>query len=568
MKILKKFTAIILALLMLTAVFPTVYAEGEVQNNIVAVKNENSETFSLTNRIEKTKAYIEKIIDLLKRVFPFLTTYIPGLADKTMLPKEDTKYTADESGSRIANIPYDDYIKKGRVPDGYIEVEGLSESNSAQENSHLIQTVIDEAERNGGGVIYIPEGTYKITMLWLLSNITLYIEKGAQLVSITYNEQNELNIWRAGVITVENAENVKITGGGTINGMGETYTEEPDKDYPLYPLATFNLYTRVIESRKRLREAKSGNRPNLIFMKNCKNVTVDGIILKDSSSWTFQLDSCENVTIHNLVIDNNMHVANTDGIDIMGGSSYDISHCFIATGDDGIVLKSVAGNISDVTVSDCIISSFANCFKIGTETEFDVSDIIVTDCEFFLPDGITGGYSGIAIESADGANISEITVSDIEMTGISSPVLIWLGNRLARGKDKVGSVENILIENVTAKNVELASAVTGVRAGLKTYKVKNVTLRNFDVTYRDSGEWLNIRNIMSESSMSDYPEITRISHFYFLSHEASQYWDLPCYGIFIRHTENVTLENFKCTPRSVNTRDFATLIDTDTIIAP
>lgn len=140
-----------------------------------------------------------------------------------------------------------------------------------------------------------------------------------------------------------------------------------------------------------------------------------------------------------------MHVANSDGIDICGGTNIKIEHGFIATGDDAIVLKPSDYEIRNVDETDCIISSYANCFKIGTETQMDESGVSVKNCYFFLPSGITGGYSGIAIESCDGSNVSDISVSDIKMDGISSPLLIWLGNRFKYDKEEVGRIHGVNI---------------------------------------------------------------------------------------------------------------------------
>lgn len=101
----------------------------------------------------------------------------------------------------------------------------------------------------------------------------------------------------------------------------------------------------------------------------------------------------------------------------------------------------------------------------------------IDNCYFFLPDGITGGYSGIAIESADGAVIQNITAENIKMDGISSPVLIWLGDRLKYDKKTVGGIDGVVIKNVSAQNTEMPSAITGCKHDGEIYRVKNVSLQ-------------------------------------------------------------------------------------------
>lgn len=511
----------------------------------------------------KALSIIVKIVALLLAVIilflsVFAVSYVRQASrDNATLGRVDTKFYTDESGNRIANIPYSEYVSDVSQPQNYVSVEGLSENNSGEENTALIQDTIDKLSASGGGVVYIPQGRYKITTVNLKDDITLFISDNAELVSLTCDE----NIVSSrpltnSVIYAENAKNISITGGGTINGMGETYTNEPEEDEPFYALEKFNTYIRVIEARKRIREAKEYPRYNILNFYNCENVNINKVILKDSANWTFIVNDCDNVKINDLIIDNSMHVANSDGIDIKGGENIVIDHCFIATGDDGIVLKPIDAPIKNVSVSNCTISSYANCFKIGTETQMDVDNVNVKDCYFFMPNGITGGYSGIAIESCDGARVTNINVSDITMDGVSSPILIWLGNRMKYDKNEVGTIDGVYIKNVTAKDTEMPSAITGCIDGEnETHYVKNVELENIDVTYRDTQEDLYIRNNLGEYTMKGYPEITRVSHVYILNHNLSKYWDLPCYGLLVKHAENIKYDDYNVVPRSCNQRD-------------
>lgn len=484
--------------------------------------------------------------------------------DKSMIGKTQTGFAMDDMGNRISNIPYDDYLTGMDQPSGSVIPDELHENNRAEDNTDAIQKTINLLSDTDGGVVYIPKGTYKISTVELKSNVTLFVSEYAVLVSLNYeeNEASDHPIKNA-VIFGENAKNIAVVGGGTIDGCGESYTNEAKNPEPFYALENFNLYTRVIESRKRVRMEKTSNRNNVIQFYQCSNVKIENIRMKDAAAWTCVLSDSQYITIENVVIDNNMHVANTDGIDIVGSSNVTIKHCFIATGDDAIVLKPIDNEIRNVEISNCIISSFANCFKIGTETLFSVMNVSVKDCYFFLPDGITGGYAGIAIESADGSQISDITVSNIEMDGISSPLLIWLGNRFKFDNKSVGSIDSISIMNIKATNAELPSAITGCQNDGNTYYVTNVKLSDFNVTYRNTKESISIKKNVGMSAMSGYPEITRVSHIYFLSHETSRYWDLPCYGFFIRNVTDITTENIFVVPRDVNTREFAYLTETD-----
>ncbi len=209
-------------------------------------------------------------------------------------------------------------------------------------------------------------------------------------------------------------------------------------------------------------------------------------------------------------------------------------------------------NCMDVNINNIILNESA----IWMLAINGCDDVQVDNCYFFMPDGMTFGYSGIAIESADGSFIENVKISDIEMDGISSPLLIWLGNRLKYDEKNVGGISDISIKNVQVKNAEMPSAITGCEADGKTYYVQNVTLENFKVTYRDTKENLSVKKSVSEKSMCDYPEITRVSHNYFIDHKFSGYWDLPCYGMFVRHAKNVDYSGYTCTPRSCSELEF------------
>ena len=472
------------------------------------------------------------------------------------------KYTTDPTGSWITNIPYDDYIRPCVTEEEYV-IPDISASASGADNSAAVNRAIDELSASGGGTLVIPAGVYKITSVELKSNVTLFVSKGARLVTLSYDERADLkkndtpDHISDGVIFAQNAENIRITGGGIICGSGISYTDEPKKEAPLYALKEFNTYKRVIEARNRIRFGKKDRkRSYLMLMKDCRNVVIEDIILNESAFWTLVINGCENVDINHIVIDNHMHVANTDGIDILFSKNVNIADCFIATADDGVCLKPVNGEIKGVSVSDCVISSCANCFKIGTESAFDITDIRVSNCKFFMPQNMTYGYSGIAVESADGSNVSDVEIDNIVMDGISSPILVWLGKRLRHGNAKIGSVKNVKISNVTAVNTELPSAVTGCRTDDRIYPVENVVLDHISAVYRDTKEALDINYDVPEWSLSDYPDIVRISHIYKDSHENSDYWDLPCYGIFIRYARNMDYSGYSCVPRRCNERSF------------
>lgn len=77
----------------------------------------------------------------------------------------------------------------------------------------------------------------------------------------------------------------------------------------------------------------------------------------------------------------------------------------------------------------------------------------------------------------------------------------------------------------------------------------------------DTKENLSFLKHVKDFSMNGYPEITRVSHYYFKNHKYSGYWDLPCYGIFVRYMRNTDYSGYNCTPRHCNKLPFLYVSD-------
>lgn len=474
----------------------------------------------------------------------------------------------DGEGAHVADVPYGEYIGQQVFTDDLYRVsamdKGASVTGGAAENTSALQAAIDEAAANGNGrgVVEVSGGVYYTGTLYMKSGVTLYIAEDSALKLPDYDDYGtaeKRELLNGALIRAEGVDDWKIVGPGKLDGNGTDYTKESKNPTKNLPQDNFNLKQKVLSYRERLRELKAEEFGcNLIYARDCERIEISDIVLYEPSTWTVKLELCDGVHISDVVIDNNIYVANSDGIDICGTSNVSIEHCFIATGDDGIVLKSNVGAIENVTVSDCEIMSLANNFKIGTETGFDVSGVTVSDCYFFCAE-IAGGYSGIAIESVDGADVSDVTVTDIVMNNVPAALLIWLGCRLDddKGSDgTMGSIDGVTVKNVWAKDVDIASAIVGCKYKDTVYPVRNVTLDNFNIAYRECGEDLDVYegNDVLHANMNGYPEITRVSHRYFAPHELSLYYDLPVYGLYLFNVQNVTATSFIVVPRSVNTR--------------
>ncbi len=111
----------------------------------------------------------------------------------------------------------------------------------------------------------------------------------------------------------------------------------------------------------------------MIEFAQCRNVRVSGVTLRNSAGWTMRPIACESVVIDGVRIRNPYHGNEYDGFDITASRDVMISNCDIITGDDAICLKSENpyGDLlptKNITVTNCVISSASNGFKMGTAT--------------------------------------------------------------------------------------------------------------------------------------------------------------------------------------------------------
>lgn len=392
-------------------------------------------------------------------------------------------------------------------------------------NTIAIQKTINACSKTGGVVIF-PAGKYLTGTLYFKSNVTLYLQRGALILGSTnltdYPENlPEYQFYRKGKIKrslfyAEKCNNIAIKGEGTIDGQGAFIKKSNGEQVETY-----------------------GERPHVIWMIQSQNINIEGIRLQNSALWMQNYVACENMYIHDIDVYNHAN-KNNDMMDINGCKDVIISDCRGDTDDDGITLKSThAMQNENIIINNCIISSHCNAIKCGTESNAGFKNITISNCIIRPSEdkepiyGKPEGISGLSLEVVDGAKMNGVNISNIVIDGPQVPIFIRLGNR-ARGYDQnlpkplVGSLENIQISNITAYNADATGcSITGI----PSHPVKNISLDHIRIFYKGGGTIKNANRIIPEKE-SGYPEAVMFDR-------------LSSYGFFIRHAENMTLNNME-----------------------
>jgi hypothetical protein len=420
--------------------------------------------------------------------------------------------------------------------------------DGAHLNTKSIQAAIDLCHKEGGGIVLLDKGTFVSGTLILKDNVFLQVEVGARLVGSKNLEDYPIMeskhpsytgtfVTNKSLIYAEDAENIGIIGKGEINGSGDEWADGP------YGFPSFSL------------------RPRIIHFRGCENILVRDITLKNSASWIQSYQSSKNIVIDAITVDSRenkdielaryaeVRGRNTDGLDLVDCQSVRISNSYINSGDDAICLKSFSPDegCSDITISNCVVSSNASGIKIGTESAGYFKDITINNCTIF-----DTRIDAVSIISVDGAKIERINVSNITARNIKgAAIFVRLGNRGNTFRKDVqpneGSIKDILITNMQGTRISgYGCSITGIPG----MPLENITLQNISLDFEGG-----IKKLGLDKSPLDGEDIPISQLIDDMEREVPEneknypngliFGRLPAYGFFVRHVHNMQMDNIR-----------------------
>jgi polygalacturonase len=401
-------------------------------------------------------------------------------------------------------------------------------------NTRSLQNAIDHAFEAGGGTVAVPPGVFLTGGVVLRSRVTLYLQAGAVLRGSTDVNDYE---YHAGppqegdangrhLIFARDAEDIAIIGQGTIDGQGSAFWHRKGRPRPKPEEMWGDVTAWDYEPATQRRPS-----PMLEFA-YCKNVRVEGVTLTNAAGWTMRPVACESVYIRGIRVRNPNFAPNTDGMDLTACRNVFVSDCDIATGDDAICIKSENsyGEIlptKNVIVTNCVLSTCCNGFKIGTATHGAVENIVFSNSVIYN-DGTTPFNervtSGIALEMVDGGRLDGVTISNIRMQNARTPIFIRLGKRTLSAESYL---RNVTISGVNATGAIVTSSITGVPG----MPVEDITLADISIETSEHGrsEWTQYS---VPEQAANYPE-------------ARMFGRLPASGLYVRHVNRLRLCNLR-----------------------
>ena len=301
---------------------------------------------------------------------------------------------------------------------------GDGETNSTK----AIQRAIDACSKAGGGVVSFKPGQYVTGALFVKTGVNFSVGEGVTLLG-SQEDSDYPSIWTrvagiemrwpAALINVNDQKNVRLSGGGTIDGRGKKWWDR-----------YWSLRRNDYEPRG-LRWAADydAERVRLVVIWKSSDVTVENLRLKRSGFWTVQVVYSDHVTVDRIRISDNGGPS-TDGVDIDSSAYVLVQNNDIDNNDDDICLK--AGRDYDglrvgrpteyVVIRDNLTRRGAGILSFGSETSGGIRHVVA-----YRNRGV-GTSEGIRFKSAKtrGGYVSDVLIRDVKMEDVPLPFTFTL----------------------------------------------------------------------------------------------------------------------------------------------
>ena len=281
--------------------------------------------------------------------------------------------------------------------------------------------------------------------------------------------------------------------------------------------------------------------------------------MKNPGFWTVSCNKSSCIHIDGVNVDS-WNSANGDGLDFDGSSCVTISNCKLRCGDDAISIKSyIADPCMNYAITNCVISSRWAAVRFGIDAMSEMGNIVIENCVF---DDVA---DGLKIQSGMGSDMHDFCISNIVMERVHRPIFMTLSrSRLSMQNDsvrpRIGQIRGIVISNVRARMCSEGKALFQnlvAFSGTPERKIKDVFLRDVCIEYEGGGSG-------DEGLRYDVPEFIDYGEFYA---EAIQLkGELPTCGFYLRHIEEMDMQNCRLVVRNADARPAIFAYDVDELV--
>ena len=321
-----------------------------------------------------------------------------------------------------------------------------------------IQAVIDRCAKDGGGVVVIPRGTFLTGALFFKKGTHLHFEDEACLKGIDdirhyplikMHMEGQMIDYFAALVTAQNADGFTITGRGTIDGNGLRFWEE------FWIRRKWNKKCTNLEAL----------RPQLVYISDSKDVTVQDMRLVNSPFWTNHLYHCQRVKYVDCHIESptfgDYHAPSSDALDLDVCDDVVVRGCYMNICDDAVCLKggkgtfvdkdSTAGPVNRVLVEYCRFGNHVNAAVTFGSEAWNCHNVIMRHCQmenahrlllFKMRPDTPQQYGDVLVENCTGIT---------QHSAIEASTWTQFYNKQERADMPVSNVRNVTVRNIDIK---------------------------------------------------------------------------------------------------------------------
>lgn len=385
---------------------------------------------------------------------------------------------------------------------------GASPNNSNTNNSIAINKAISACAEQGGGKVIVPNGEFYAGTIYLQSNVTLVLEKGAILKGVKQLDayaplQTNLNLTKY------------ESGEGTVN-----YNSATDPQWSKAMIFAVNIQNAGIEGegiidgdnvRNPLGEEHMRG-PHTILMAGCNKMRFKDFTINHSANYAILGYQITNTLFANVKINGGW-----DGIHVRGAKRMTIKNCTIHTGDDALA----GGYWDNASISNCILNSSCN----GIRMIMPSIQVEIKDCVFEGPgvfehqtSGKTTTEAAINIQPGGWGKapglLDKIYIRDCKIDNVLCPISVTLSEENTAG--------TIVVENLTGHRINhMALSVKSWGTAL----TEKIVMRNIDLEFVGK----------------DDPSLPT----WFEGKPFSEWPVFPCWGLYFRNVNQLELKNVR-----------------------
>ena len=377
---------------------------------------------------------------------------------------------------------------------GGVEVD-VEEFGAKADNRTLSSEGINAALRHvsarGGGVVHArASGTYRVGRVELKSHTELRIGRDTTLYASDRAEDWTeravevpakcggagiiQNATRGGVFFAVRESNFSVTGGGTVNGGGAKWNNDP-------------------------------LRAHFLEFYFCSDVVVEDIRILNSSMWTLRPSFSRRLAFRRLTIlgdttGPNHH--NTDGFDPWASKDVSFTDSYYEAGDDCVAVKSGKNDDSRPWEAECgvpceniyvnnITCAHAHGLTIGSEIASGIRNVTFTNVRVHA-----GSPVKLKSQCGRGAYVRDVLYENITGFGIDGSA-VWMDMQYGGGSTKpCPENETSVFSNITLRNIFVKGSVEAftfvgdtIAHDVSRPTITGVTLENVTVQqYQRNGE--------------------------------------------------------------------------------